>query len=325
MENKSVNPLVSIIVPVYNTEQYLAQCVDSLLCQTLENIEIILIDDGSTDNCHAICDAYAGKDNRVRVIHQQNSGYGKACNTGIKAARSEFFGIIESDDYAEPDMFECLYKLAKTNDLDVVRCHYYLYNSQVNTHEKIDLSYIPQNVVCSPQNTIAIFSQAPSVWSMLYRKNLILENNLFFLETPGASYQDTSFVFKVYACTGRFMLTDKAFVHYRIDNENSSIASREKVFRVCDEYREIKRFLTGKNIYEEYLPIIPKIQFSTYMWNYRRIKKHRWPFLKKFAREMRGYIFKNVIKDSYSIKEVCKIYAIAFCYPFFFAVYHPHN
>jgi len=318
----SVKPLVSVIVPVYNVKNYLQQCVDSLLNQTLENIEIILINDGSTDSCPVICDAYAEQYKRVRVIHQKNSGYGKVCNTGIASVRSEFFGIIESDDYVEHDMFERLYNLAKSNDLDAVRCHYYYYNSRANTRERVDLSHIPHNTIYPPQDVLPVFSQAPAVWSMLYRTNFVLENNIRFLETPGASYQDTSFTFKIFAMAKRFMLTDDTFVHYRIDNENSSSASKSKIFCVCDEFREIERFIKEKGLEEKLAPIVPKIKFPAYMWNYRRLpRKNRWIFLKTFAEEMRNHIRKkDFVKANFSRMDIIKMYIIAFFYPIFFRI-----
>ena len=318
-DNNNENPLVTVIVPVYNTERYLTQCVNSILCQTLKNIEVILIDDGSTDNCPAMCDAYARQDKRVKAVHKPNGGYGKACNTGISMVRSKYFGIIESDDYIELDMFEKLYGMAQSNGLDIARCHYYFYNSQTNTHEHAEQYNVPINIVCRPRDIPQVFIQAPSLWAILYRTDFILENNIYFLETPGASYQDTSFIFKVYACAQRFMLTDKTCVHYRIGNENASVASKEKVYCVCDEYREIERFLHEKGLYDEMLSIFPKVQFLTYMWNYRRIAvKHRWPFLQLFAREMRGYISGKIItRGVYSAEEMAKIYIIAFLFPVF--------
>ena len=100
-----MEPKVSIIVPIYRVEKYLSQCVDSLLCQTLEEIEIILVDDGSPDNCGRIADEYARQDSRVKVIHQENAGLSAARNTGIRAATGEYIGFVDSDDWAGPEMF----------------------------------------------------------------------------------------------------------------------------------------------------------------------------------------------------------------------------
>ena len=99
-------PKVSIIVPTYNVEQYLREAMDSIINQTLKDIEIICIDDGSTDNSGKILDEYASKDSRVKVIHKKNGGYGKAMNVGLDNATGEYVGIVEPDDYIEPDMYE---------------------------------------------------------------------------------------------------------------------------------------------------------------------------------------------------------------------------
>jgi glycosyltransferase involved in cell wall biosynthesis len=316
-------PYVSIVVPVYNVERYLCQCVDSLLCQTLKNIEIILVDDGSKDNCPAMCDAYAEQDKRVSVIHQENGGYGKACNAGFIAARGEYLGIVEPDDYAELNMFERLYDLARARDLDIARCHYYFYNSRANTQKRVDLSYVPQNVILTPEEHYPVFYQASAVWAMLYRAFFIRENGIKFLETPGASYQDTSFCFKVYACANRFMLMEDALIHYRIDNDNSSVKSKAKVYCVCDEYAEIERFVREKGVYDKLKYLIPRNKFFTYMWNYNRLdKKNGWRFLKVFSREMRSHIMQKTIKESlFAKKNMVKIFGIAFLYPLFHILY----
>jgi len=120
---------VSIIVPIYGVEKYIHECVDSILVQTLKEIEIILVDDGSKDNCPAIVDEYAKKDSRVIAIHQENGGYGKAVNHGLKVATGEYIGIVESDDFIEPNMFEELYELAKSNNVEVVKSDFYKYYS----------------------------------------------------------------------------------------------------------------------------------------------------------------------------------------------------
>jgi len=315
--NDIANPLVSIIVPIYNSERYLEQCIESIVHQTLRNIEIILIDDGSTDSSPAICDAYTQQDPRVRVLHQKNGGYGKACNAGIDMSRGGYFGIVESDDYAELDMFERLYDHVKKHDLDLVHCNYYYYNTAEDTHERSDLSHIPHDVVCNPLDVVSVFNQRPAVWSMLYRTSYIRRNNIRFRETPGASYQDTSFTFKVLALAEKFLLTSDTLIHYRIDNENSSSSSREKVLCVCEEFNEIERFIEQKDLGEKLLPIIPRLKFPTYMWNYRRLaRKYRWDFLLLFSKQMRRHISEKMIaKGKYTAWEAAKIYIIAFLFP----------
>ena len=116
----STNPLISVIVPVYNVEKYLGKCVDSILAQTYENLEIILVEDGTKDNSGAICDAYAAKDSRIRVIHKENGGLSSARNAGMDIARGEYFGFVDSDDWIEPKMYETLLNLAEKYHADLV-------------------------------------------------------------------------------------------------------------------------------------------------------------------------------------------------------------
>lgn len=114
--------MVSIVIPVYNVEKYLRQCLDSVVCQTFKDIEIIIVDDGSQDNCGSICDEYAAKDKRITVIHQQNKGLSEARNAGIEAASGEYFMFIDSDDWVEPDLLKKLCDTAFENDADMCCC-----------------------------------------------------------------------------------------------------------------------------------------------------------------------------------------------------------
>lgn len=114
------NPLISVIIPVYNVEAYLPKCIDSVLAQTYENLEIILVEDGTKDSSGIICDQYAGKDSRIRVIHKENGGLSSARNAGMEIARGEYFGFVDSDDWIEPETYECLMALAQKYDADLV-------------------------------------------------------------------------------------------------------------------------------------------------------------------------------------------------------------
>ena len=118
---------VSVIVPVYNTAKYLRQCLQSLREQTLKDIEIICVNDGSTDDSRQIIDEVTAADNRFKSIHKNNTGYGHSVNMGIRAAQGQYIGIVESDDFAEPDMFRSLYNAAERNQVDFVKGNYNTY------------------------------------------------------------------------------------------------------------------------------------------------------------------------------------------------------
>lgn len=121
----SSTPQVTVVVPVYNVQAYLSQCIESLVNQTLDDIEIVLVDDGSSDDCPAICDNYASEIDHIRVIHQQNGGLSAARNTGVRVASGEYIAFVDSDDYVAPNMFHMLYTLARVYSADIVKAAHY--------------------------------------------------------------------------------------------------------------------------------------------------------------------------------------------------------
>lgn len=235
---------ISVVVPVYNVEKYLKECIDSIINQTLEDIEIICVNDGSTDSSLEILNNYAKKDSRIIVINKSNSGYGHTMNMGLNAASGEYIGIIESDDFADKNMFEDLYKLAKEYDADIVKGDWYNYWSKNKFARKNNrISSAKALKLTNSKQDKSLLRINPSVWSAIYKKDFLNKYNIRFLETPGASYQDLAFSFKVFALAEKVILTDKAYLYYRQDNMNSSVKSKTKVYCVCDEYEEIDRFL----------------------------------------------------------------------------------
>lgn len=235
---------ISVVVPVYNVEKYLKECIDSIINQTLEDIEIICVNDGSTDSSLEILNNYAKKDSRIIVINKSNSGYGHTMNMGLNAASGEYIGIIESDDFADKNMFEDLYKLAKEYDADIVKGDWYNYWSKNKFARKNNrISSAKTLKLTNSKQDKSLLRINPSVWSAIYKKEFLNKYNIRFLETPGASYQDLAFSFKVFALAEKVILTDKAYLYYRQDNMNSSVKSKTKVYCVCDEYEEIDRFL----------------------------------------------------------------------------------
>ena len=117
-----MNSLISVIVPIYNVEKYLDRCVESIINQTYKNLEIILVDDGSPDNCTQMCDDYAKKDSRIRVVHKENGGLSDARNAGMEVATGEYVSFIDSDDYISLDFYETLFQTMIDNDSDIVEC-----------------------------------------------------------------------------------------------------------------------------------------------------------------------------------------------------------
>lgn len=305
-------PSVSILVPIYNVEKYLDKCLESIRAQTLKDIEIICINDGSTDGSPGIIREFMARDPRFKIIDKKNSGYGDSMNRGLKAVKGEFIGIVESDDFIEPDMFETLLKLAKKDRLDIARSEFFYYENSDKTNRKSENRGVPHNKVIRPSQEHSVFYQQPSIWASLYRAEFLRRNGIDFLPTPGASYQDTSFSFKVYACAQRFEMIDKAFYHYRINAGSSSFQSTTKVYCVCDEYAEIWRFVKDKGLYNEYCKLIPHLQFNGYKWNYNRLAEpYNAQFMERFRKEFTEMNGAGLIdRKLYSAADYCDILSV---------------
>ena len=292
-------PKVSILVPVYNVEKYLIQCIESLVKQTLKDIEIICIDDGSTDNSPVILDEYAMKYSYIRVIHKKNTGYGNSMNVGLKEADGEYVGIVESDDFVDSDMFEKLYSTAKQNDVSIVRSAYYKNANGIDKYEKIRTNDIYK--VINPVKNNLDFAYSIPIWSCLYNKSFLNENKIWFNETPGASYQDTGFGLKVLICAKSVVFLQEAFYHYRTDNFESSVHSLAKVFCICDEFKEIWRFIKQRNNIQKSIQYrIPEYQYHHYIYNYNRMAdEYKETFINRMVEDFLKLEQDGVLRKEY--------------------------
>lgn len=308
-------PAVSILVPVYNVSKYLRQCMDSIVNQTLKDIEIICVNDGSTDDSPDILRSYAAKDPRIKIIDKKNTGYGNSMNIAMDNAAGKYIGIVESDDFAELNMFEKLYNEAVKDDLEVSRCNFYYYTTENGKNVKSDLSWVKHNKVYAPNEELGVFYQQPSVWANLYKTSFLRDNNIRFLETPGASYQDTAFTFKVYSLAKRFKIIPDPLLHYRVDSSgSSSTAATTKVYCVCDEYEEIKRYARENGTYERYRKLIVHLQYNGYKWNYGRLAEpYNQEFFKRWREEFTDeYNRGNIDRGSFSSEEYEDVLSIIF-------------
>ena len=287
-------PKVSILVPCYNVEKYLPECLDSIVNQTLKDLEIIVINDGSTDTTLDIIKQYAKKDKRIKIIDKANEGYGKSMNRGLDAATGEYIGIVESDDWVDADMFEKLVKIADENKVDVVKSNFYEYTT-TNGKKNIKSEILPVwdcGHVIKPRQDIGVFWTRPAIWAAIYKREFLNKNNIRFLESPGASYQDTGFNFKVWVMADNAFLIPDSFLHYRCDNENSSVKSSGKIFCVADEWDEVDRFLSQQPKYQhDAAKLVPHIKFGTYLWNLDRLTDDaRKQFLTRFRFDYEKYM-----------------------------------
>lgn len=263
---------VSVLVPIYNVEKYLSKCLESICNQTLQDMEIICINDGSTDSSREIMERYKEKDSRIILIDKDNSGYGNSMNQGLEKAEGEYIAIVESDDFVEPDMMERLYEEAKKYSAELVKSNCFYYTNQNGREENQFINIfadLPARQILFPLEKPELFLKLPSIWSAIYSRDFLINNQIRFNETPGASYQDVSFSFQVFACAERVVLVPEAYYHYRTDNANSSVKAPNKVFCICDELEKINSFIDAKKYNHGFLKwVASRLGFRVLMENY---------------------------------------------------------
>ena len=238
-------PKVSVIVPIYNAENYIEKCIDSILAQTLEDIEIICIDDGSADSSGQILDIYAAKDSRVRVSHRQNAGYGASMNAGIALSKGEYIGIVESDDCIADDMYETLYNAAQKYQLDMVKAdaYYWLEKSNYLSNKHVTALDSFYNKVLQDIDRNIFFQFFMNIWTGIYRRDFLKYKKIGFQETKGASYQDNGFWLQTCMYAEKAMWLNRAFYYYRQDNPEASVRSSEKMMAMTKEYEYVEKLL----------------------------------------------------------------------------------
>ena len=203
-----LGPMISIIVPVYKVEPYLRQCVDSILGQTYRDIEVLLIDDGSSDRCGEICDEYARIDNRIRVFHTENRGVASARQTGLLEARGEYIGFVDSDDWIEPEMFRTMLSGIENANADIIVCAFWREHfSSRREHRIRETVYTGKDALRAlVEGTISNY-----LWDKLYHRAL-LQNILFPI---GKLYEDIPVMHQIVGKSNRTVLVQQPLYHYR--------------------------------------------------------------------------------------------------------------
>ena len=224
---------VSVIVPIYNVEKYLDRCMQSLLNQTLNDIEIIMVDDGSPDRCPQMCDEYVKKDSRVKVVHKKNEGLGYARNSGLEVAVGEYVAFVDSDDYVDTRMYERLYLSAKENSADVVFCGFH---NEVKLGRWIESNEVSEDVVwtgdairnfmldmiaCAPYDKMERKYQM-SVWHAIYKHSIIRDNNIRYFSERDIVSEDIPFQVDFLSLTDKVVYLKESFYYYCLNGSSLS-------------------------------------------------------------------------------------------------------
>ena len=235
-------PKVSVIVPIYNVEKYLEKCINSLLSQTLEDIQIILVNDGSKDNSGNIAREYE-KNNKNRIIYveKENGGLSDARNYGLKYATSDFIAFLDSDDYIEKNAYEEMYNKAIEENADYVECDFIW---EFPNKIRVDKQYTYKN-----KKEMLSFVRVVA-WNKLIKRQLIIDNNLEF--PKGLRYEDVEFTYKLIPFVNRFAYVDKPFIHYVQREDSIANVQNERTAEIFTVLDNVIEFYKKNNIYEEY-------------------------------------------------------------------------
>lgn len=258
---------VSIIVPVYNVEKYLERCLESLINQTYRNIEILIVNDGSTDNSKKICEKYKEMDSRIRLINKKNQGLGMARNTGLEYITGKYVLFVDSDDYVERNLVELVYKIAEENNCDFVRFHNY--REDITTGEKkirkspleegfYSKEDIKQKILLPiigvlPNQTGNDFV-GMSVWRNLYRASVIRKENLKFVSEREFISEDVIFNISFFDVSSRAYVINIPLYHYIVnDNSLTAIYKKDRFDKEVIMYKKIESIVKEKNFSDDSL------------------------------------------------------------------------
>lgn len=287
---------VSVIVPVYNAEKYLAQCMDSIVRQTLKEIEIICVDDGSADGSPKILEEYAQQDDRIRLVSQENAGAGAARNRGLSEAKGEYLSFLDADDFFEPDMLERAYRKAREQKAQLLVFGSDQYREDLKEFRQVDWTirkyalppYRPMNYRTFTENVFKVF--VGWTWDKLFEREFVLRHELKFQEQRTSN--DLLFVFSALVLAERIEVEETVLAHQRRDNPESLSNTREKSWQCFyHALTALQENLVRYGLYCELEQDFVNYALHFSLWNYRTIqgekKKELYRILKrKWFREL---------------------------------------
>lgn len=295
-----IDYLISVIVPIYNMEKYLPNCIESILKQSYRNLEIVLVNDGSTDSCREICEFYHKKDTRIRVLNKENGGLSSARNYGINNSHGEWFAFVDSDDWIEPRMIEELLEMAISANATIAACRYYRDYKNITISKDYDES--KRILLCGRQKIAKGYLMdrclSPIVMNKLYRRDIFV-NGFTFPE--GRNYEDIPLMTEIIRRGERIIFTGKHFYHYR--QRNNSIIHSKSIKNAIDNwisreerYRNLKDYLSNEynNILVcECITAIYKMWCLLFYYRDRKMYKSSIADMRAFSREHYNSVIKG--------------------------------
>ena len=278
---------ISVVVPIYGAEKFLRQCVDSILKQTHSDLEVLLIDDGSKDNCPSIIDEYAAQNQRVVPIHKPNGGYSSAVNLGLDKATGDLISIIEPDDWIQPFGFEALTKCFGDPDVDIVKGDY----NEMSDDGKLSrdsiyrrkLGSFPVESFTMRDNPV-LWRFHPGICTCLYRREFLVQNNVRMKEAPGAAWTDNPFQIQTTYLARKIRWIDCPFYNYRA-TVSGPLRNVQVIFDRCNEIHD---WLDARDVSDE-------------MW--QALYSREFEYLSKASHDVR---WRNVLGCAKEIRTLCR-------------------
>ncbi|WP_458453963.1 glycosyltransferase family 2 protein [Methanobrevibacter sp.] len=308
-------PKVSIIMPTLNVKTYIEECLDSVVNQTLKDIEIILVDAGSTDGTLEILKNYESQDSRVTLLNSDKKSYGYQMNLGISEAKGEYIGIVETDDYIAPEMFERLYQLSNKGEYDLIKSNFIYVNEDTGDifeDGNIYKKRIPTDTFFNLKDDANILIGHPSIWSSIYKSSLLQRNDVKFMEAPGGGWVDNQFFFETLCLAKTIRYTDKAYYYYRESNPDSSSN------KLNDLTLPIRRMLENMDVLDKYPECKTEDVLKATYWRVnvymdniqgRENYEEELPVLKPYIVEMMERIYEPVFRECSSTQDIVRYFS----------------
>lgn len=318
---------VAVVSSIYNVENYLEECLNSLVNQTLKDIEIILVNDGSRDNSLNIAKNYALKDKRIILIDKPNTGYGDSMNVGIAQAikdGAEYVAFIDPDDYIALDGYENLYNIAKKHNVDVLRANitsmFYNDKGEVEYFENNSLRQFPEyyNKVLTLKDNKKIFTMNSNCGG-LFSCEFLKTSNIKHNTTPGASFQDIGFWFQSYALAKRFYFSPNRYYFYRRERPGSSEAGKKDIDTIFKEYAFIENFVNSHSeVKQNFYDVFFVAMYRSVYWYFHLLNDNaKEAFILKASKIFADAVNENKISMN-TVKETSNYFEMIINNPFQF-------
>lgn len=298
------NIKISILMPCLNVAPYIRQSVQSVINQSLKDIEIILIDAGSSDGTLEIIEKYANKDSRIQIIHSDKKSYGYQMNLGLDAANGQYIGIVETDDFVEEDMFENLYNLTDNGIVDIAKStfyHHYDYNTSSTNKSNLVIDDVKKRLA-GVNNPFTVYEQPffldghPSIWCGIYKRSLLEDNNIRFMEEPGGGWVDNPFFYQTALKAKKISYCHIPYYYYRESNPDSSSND------LGDFTIPIKRMIDNLNVLNDYGCNDKEILYVAYLRVYAYLRNiSRRDNYESHMEELKPYLHKMMLMLDESI------------------------